>query len=395
MRFPATKISWSPPDLPPNVAFLPSAFLKPAPKDLAGSGARRAVAPSFKLLSRPELESELQTGWTVHGLLPERGLAVCYGPSGGGKSFLVVDLACAVAEGAYWFGRRTTKAPVIYVCLEGSGGLAGRVKAWEEAHQRSAPELLRYTSQNLNLHDAGAVDALIHAVLGLMRKLPKGIAPPVIVIDTLARATAGTDENNSVAMGATIEACGRLSDATRGLVMPVHHTGKDMERGMRGHGSLAAAADAALLVTKSGTRRRWVATKVKDAEDGVAGEFDLDTVLLGADAYGEPVTSCSVRQVLVPPRVTVPALPSALVVALTTMRAVAPTNTGSGDPIAVSEARWREEFYAQCDAASDGGKRTAFNRARKSLLEGGWVVKRADSLEFTEEGLKFLADPAR
>ena len=44
----------------------------------------------------------------------EKGLAAVFGPSGSGKSFLVLDLLTAVASGADWFGNRTKAAPVLY-----------------------------------------------------------------------------------------------------------------------------------------------------------------------------------------------------------------------------------------------------------------------------------------
>lgn len=53
----------------------------------------------FKLLSGEELYNAPAMQWLIRGLLPKTGLAALYGPSGSGKSFLMLDIACAIAGG--------------------------------------------------------------------------------------------------------------------------------------------------------------------------------------------------------------------------------------------------------------------------------------------------------
>ena len=60
----------------------------------------------------------------------------------------------------------------------------------------------------------------------------------------------GSDENASKDMGLVIEQCDRLRETFQCLVMPVHHTGKDVARGMRGSSSLDGAVDCAIQVTR-------------------------------------------------------------------------------------------------------------------------------------------------
>jgi putative DNA primase/helicase len=55
----------------------------------------------FKLLSGVDLSNAPPMTWMLHGVLPSTGLAALYGPSGSGKSFLILDLACALAESVY------------------------------------------------------------------------------------------------------------------------------------------------------------------------------------------------------------------------------------------------------------------------------------------------------
>ena len=79
-----------------------------------------------------------------------------------------------------------------------------------------------------------------------------------------------------------------------GLVVLVHHTGKDATKGLRGHSSLFAALDAAVEVSRDGDRREWKVAKAKDGQDGDAHPFKLHIETLGTDDYGDAVTSCVV-----------------------------------------------------------------------------------------------------
>lgn len=242
----------------------------------------------YRLQSAADLANAPSQRWMVQGVLPASGFAAVYGPSGSGKSFLVLDLCAAIADGIEWFGRRVCAAPVTCVCLEGEAGLGKRVKAWSIRQQRNLPDRLRFVTQPLDLRQPEAIADLCAAVLAA------GGRDGLLVIDTLNRAAPGMDENSSSDMGELIAACNELQRTVGGVVMVVHHTGKDGAKGLRGHSSLLAALDAAIEVSRSDAKRRWSIAKSKDDVDGALSEFHLRTVELGRDEYGDPVTSCVV-----------------------------------------------------------------------------------------------------
>lgn len=252
---------------------------------------RVAKAPPmrYQLQSADELLSAPPLRWMVQGVLPASGFAAVYGPSGSGKSFLVLDLCAAIAEGAAWFGRRVSVAPVIYVCLEGEGGLGKRAKAWEIHRHRNLPKRLRFVTQPLDLRSAEDLTDLCAAVLATAGR------DGLLVIDTLNRAAPGTDENSSVDMGQIIEACKEAQRILGGVVLLVHHTGKDGTKGLRGHSSLYAALDAAIEVSRNDARREWSIAKSKDDADGERHAFALRVMEFGEDEHGDPVTSCVIE----------------------------------------------------------------------------------------------------
>lgn len=239
----------------------------------------------FRLLGSADLHALPPLAWRVRGVLPAQGLASVYGPSGSGKSFLALDAAAAIADGAEWFGYRVKLAPVVYCVLEGEAGFRVRVAAWEQAKGRTLPAGLRLVLQPFKLTDLQDVEDLAAAVL-------TAGAGAVTILDTLNRAAPEADENASADMGRILEAAKALQRLTAGLVVVVHHTGKDATRGLRGHSSLFAALDAAVEVTREGDRREWKVAKAKDGEDGAGHPFRLEVVDLGDDDEGETVTSC-------------------------------------------------------------------------------------------------------
>jgi KaiC/GvpD/RAD55 family RecA-like ATPase len=242
----------------------------------------------FRVLTADDLAALPPVRWRVRGILPEQGLAAVYGPSGSGKSFLVLDMLGAVADGRAWFGHRVAPCPVTYLALEGEAGIAQRVNAYRVRHGR-APAEMRFVAGPFALLDDDDVRELAAAIRAA------GGADGIVAVDTLNRSATGADENDSRDMGRLIEGAKRLQAVLGGLVLLVHHAGKDASRGLRGHSSLHAALDAVVEVWRDGDRREWRSAKTKDDRDGDSHPFRLAVVELGEDADGEPVTSCVVE----------------------------------------------------------------------------------------------------
>ena len=263
--------------------------------ELLLSGASEPAAPEhrFKLLTGADLHALPPLTWRIRGVLPAEGIASICGPSSSGKSFLELDMAAAIAEGRDWFGFRVKACPVVLVCLEGAAGFRLRVAAWEKHYGRTLPAGLSLVLQPFKLTETDDVEDMAAAVLSA------GVGA-VTFIDTLNASAPGVDENSSADMGRILDAAKDLQARTGGLVVLVHHTGKDATKGMRGHSSLYAAMDAVIAVSRDSTRKQWTTNpahggKSKDGADGDAHPFVLDVVELAPDDEGQPVTSCVVR----------------------------------------------------------------------------------------------------
>jgi hypothetical protein len=276
------------PNSPPAISeTILAGMSKPRPTAMKVGAGGTATATMYRLLSPGDLLSTPLMRDLVKGILPRSGTAAIVGASMAGKGFLVFYLMAVLAESGFWFGYRVDKTPVIYIGLEGAGGLPKRILAWEKHNGRKYPEI-RIITQSLDLRNAVQVEALIDAIRDA------GYAGGVVVIDTLNQAAAGADENSSRDMSELIAALKHIQESLGGLVIVVHHLGKDQSRGPRGHSSFLASLDASIEVRRENDRRSWVCGKVKDDSDGAEHHFRLQVVEVGTDEDGDPVTSCVV-----------------------------------------------------------------------------------------------------
>lgn len=242
--------------------------------------------PRFSFRTIEELRNQPPLQWRVKGLLPKTGLAAIIGASGSGKTFLALDLMGRIALGQEFFGYKTKSCPIVYIGLEGSAGIGKRIQAYEQHHGQELPaENFKIVTDRLSLLSTDAVEfasAVTH----------NGLGGGVVVIDTMAQASPGADENASADMGRIISNAQLLQVLTGSLVILIHHLGKDAARGARGHSSLTAALDAVIEVKQTQMGRQWAVAKSKDGEGGLRSSFRLEQVQLGTDYDGDPVTSC-------------------------------------------------------------------------------------------------------
>ena len=324
----------------------------------------------FKLLSGEDLRNLPRPEWRIKGVLPAQGLAVIYGPSTAGKSFFALDMGCKIAEGGEWFGHRAKQAHVVYLALEGKAGFPLRIAAWESHNDRELPDAMRVILDSFNLRDA--ID-----VAELAKVCPQG---SVLMIDTMARA-GDDDENDSKQRRELINRASQLQELIEGVVVLIAHTGKDEDKGIRGHKSLFDSLDASILVKRDGIERSWSADKVKEADEPKGKGFRLQRIELGEDEDGELVTSCVIER-FVPSTESADDKPMSgnTKIAFAAFQSVAGIKgelNADGGFAGLHEDHWREQFYAD-HGGNEAAKRQAFNRARKDLHDRGEVIEQAN-----------------
>lgn len=229
----------------------------------------------------------------VEGVLTAGDGSVLYGDSNSGKTFFVIDMAAAVARGSEWMGRRTEPGLVLYLAAESPASVRGRLQAYQRHHGVRVPNFAIVQSP-INLFDG---DADTEAVIAVVRQLERqrGQKVRLIVGDTLARLSAGANENAGQDMGLVVSRFDRIRTECAAHFLLIHHSGKAAANGARGWSGIRAAVDTEIEVTDTPTGRCAEITKQRDL--GTKAErigFRLDTVTLGTTKWGTAATSCVV-----------------------------------------------------------------------------------------------------
>lgn len=237
--------------------------------------------------------------WLVKQWLQSDALIMVHGPSGGGKTFVVLDWCLRMASGMQdWCGHKVRPGNVVYLAGEGHHGLRGRIAAWKHHHQAGSLSMwLSRDGCDLNT-PAGYL-----RVVDSLRTLPE--KPAVIVVDTLHRFLLG-DENSAQDAKTMLDACNRLMNEFQCSVTLVHHTGVSDEAQHRARGSSAwrGALDIEISIVpgKDDQPMQIVQRKSKDAEMAETVFVELQTVAIPGwmDEDGQQVTSAVVVEAAAP-----------------------------------------------------------------------------------------------
>ena len=235
----------------------------------------------------------------IQGLLTVGDCSLWYGDSNAGKTFVLLDAACAVARGIPWMGRQTEPGIVVYLATESPSSVRGRVQAYQMHHGARVPNFVIVQSP-LDLFE-GEADA--DAIISLVRDLENqtGQRCRLIIGDTLARLSAGANENAGQDMSLVIRRVDRIRTVCRAHVALIHHAGKQASNGARGWSGIRAAVDTEIEVTDSPTGRCIEVTKQRDLPTkGQRIGFRLQALTLGQSKWGAPVTSCVVIPSIAP-----------------------------------------------------------------------------------------------
>ena len=240
--------------------------------------------------------------WLIHSVIPVGAFTALYGPPGSFKSFIALDIAEAIATGRPWMNNEVSEpGAVLYICGEGFGGVGARIKACKQHHQTADGAPIYVIRHQLNLRaSVEDFNALMIAIENLVTEA--GINFKMIIVDTLARAFGGGNENDSSDMGAFITSCGRIQQIVQDCaLMILHHSGKDASKGLRGHSSLLGAVDTELELLRFEDSMKGLITisKQKDGQDNTRIGFEMVSVELEAPAgtlqIGDPITSLAVQ----------------------------------------------------------------------------------------------------
>ncbi len=350
-----------------------------APEVSGNIVAERGKELRCKLKTVGAVQPNLNKPYLIKRWLTAGTMSVIYGPSHVGKTFMALDMAAHVACGVQWNGCRVKSGRVLYIACEGEAGISERFAALRAKFPDldGAPFMLLPTK--IDLFEGVDCHALAYAV--------SEFDPDMIIVDTMSRAMGDGDENKSQDMNRFVHSCEVVRDGTAAHLMIIHHSGKDVAKGMRGSSALKAAIDVELEINED---RELKMHKQRDGKKQPSVTFDLKDVLLGVDDDGDEVNSAIVVDLLAPvtpirPKLTIDKLTGHAQTAWYSLDEVlkkqGKTVTGHRDiPHNVQHVpfdAWRAEFYQRAfkPDVPPNTKRKTFQRVVSKLREAKLVNK--------------------
>lgn len=205
--------------------------------------------------------------WLIPNVLPAAGIGMIYGESGSYKSFLALDMALSLAFGisGQW-GAPPVKNDVLFLAGEGPVATARkRWPAWMEWQGIKARDDHRFMIKDrVPFYTDSAAWERVKADIGELRA-----KPALIVIDTLTRLITGMDENSAKDASMVTNFMEQLARHYECMVLAVHHTGKDQNKGARGSSAFYANMDTVIStrLKLGGTELRMRKQKDADVSD--------------------------------------------------------------------------------------------------------------------------------
>jgi len=232
----------------------------------------------------------------VEGTLRDNEMSVIYGKPNCGKTFFMVDLSLHIALGREWNGREIEQGLVVYVSMEGASGIKNRIIAFKQFYKVKDHIPMVVIPKAFSMMNAGDAANFLKT-LYLIEEQHGRVR--MIVIDTLARAMAGGDENSTKDMSVFVANCDAIREHTQAHMAVIHHSGKDDTRGARGSTALLGGIDTEIELTRD-KDSKIVTVKVTKQREMEASDdlfYQLETVPLGPDRREKMVTSCVVLPV--------------------------------------------------------------------------------------------------
>lgn len=264
---------------------------------------------------------------------------------------------------------------------EGRQGLARRLLAWEQKHNKRIPSNQLITSNKTIIMDSAGARTLLEAINQMNLDNVQ-----LLVIDTLSRHMDG-EENSNTAMGDFMTVVDDIRDRLGCSVVIIHHPGygNGTQNRARGASAFYAALDFELLVKQTQAGYSIKGTKSKEGQLWEEHIFDLEAIPIQGmyDNKGSQVKSAVINWKGKSDTKSGSSQTKAETKALRIFQVA--LDTSGTDRIvnglnvrSIDLEKWREHSYQTCTTDNNNSKNTIFNRQKNTLLAAGLVEEHND-----------------
>jgi len=227
----------------------------------------------------------------IQDMIVRKSQSLLYGDSNSGKTFYALSMAHAICEGVNFMGKQVEQGAVIYLATESPASVISRVQAIKDYHNCDMANLfIVQVPINFFTSDQHAIE-----VIALVRQVESdtGAKVNLVIGDTLARMTAGANENSGEDMVPILQRIDSVVYEADTAFLIIHHSGKDASRGARGSSTIRAHIDTEIYVVEENLQRTATMTKQRELPSkGTEIPFKLAVVEMGISKFGEQVSTC-------------------------------------------------------------------------------------------------------
>jgi RecA-family ATPase len=110
---------------------------------LSEENEKKSSGKNFDIIFADDLPTEfIPPDELIEGIITTGDSSMLYGDSNSGKTFFAIDMACAIALGIPWMGRKTEPGIVIYLAAESPASVKRRLQAYQKHHNLSVPNFV-------------------------------------------------------------------------------------------------------------------------------------------------------------------------------------------------------------------------------------------------------------
>jgi hypothetical protein len=204
---------------------------------------REAETPRLNMKRGSEIRNRKRPEMLIENVLPLGGLFQVFGQTGEYKSFVVLSMIGAVANGIPWLGHKVNQ-PGHAALILGEGGfdLSERLSSWLHGNPGATDDRMLFSvEEGLDLMDQQEVDQIIDELVDFADDWK------LIIFDTQADHMPNGDEDKAKDLTVIKKALQRIAHATGAAIGVVHHTGWDDSR-ERGSSRQRQALDVVMQV---------------------------------------------------------------------------------------------------------------------------------------------------
>ena len=221
--------------------------------------------------------------WLIKDVCEQESLMQIFGAPKSGKSFVAIAMSCAIASGQDFYGNKSFKKPVLYICGEGQRGVKRRLSAWQQAQYSLSGIPLYLSDRAVRIGDKDDFERLVQEIEAI-KSIEGDIG--MIVVDTFQRNFGGGNENSAEDVGNFIHQLDGLIAAYGCNVCIVHHSGHEGNRA-RGSSVIGASLDYEFSVKRTDKNEQMFVSFQQTLNKDGQGMAEKNFVFTEVELIGE------------------------------------------------------------------------------------------------------------